>query len=173
MTTLATRDLSNQPNSDLKVGEYILITGWCGPRAFIRTVRMGPLVSEAMSPDDSEGAEPNRMLFGDVIRIDAIDYPHAMATVLQSNGKPMLIDLDLKEFDCRRAGPEYLREAMKRNKVRGPLAVRWQAILASSACGLALGSAMAQAMGGHWVLAIAYSGWALSAATTWALLRRK
>lgn len=107
----------DRPNGDIVAGQFILITAWCGRKAFVK--RIGDMMSifrgcELYADENDEDAVPNRMLFGDVIEIVAVDWPNAIAVVHGSSGNRVnAMHLDLREFECKAADPAYV-QAVKR-----------------------------------------------------------
>lgn len=108
------------PNADLVPGDIVLITEWVKGKAFVRTNFGGQLLIQELVPTgeaDEANVRPNQYLFGDVVEIVGIDYPWAVCTVHSarvtgSDYTRWRIALDLREFNCRKARPEYL-EALR------------------------------------------------------------
>jgi hypothetical protein len=106
-------------NGDLKPGDFILIEEWHGEKAFLKTsLAVTGYTSTFCKPED-EGAQPNRALKGDIVEIIAIDWPNAAVRVHQSCGHSGLSDLDLREFTCRKASPDYIAAVVVKPEVRG------------------------------------------------------
>lgn len=98
----------DKPNGDLKPGDHFLIETWCGERAFIRVISNGLMPRAEYASEPGEDTKPNPAYRGDILRIDAIQYPHALATVWTPNAPPSHAQLDLRTFNAVTAELAYM-----------------------------------------------------------------
>jgi len=99
----------------------IMITKWCKHRGYIKTSREGHVLMQEMVADPAEDerttSRPNAAMFGDVVEVLAVDYPLAVVDVHSVahagfDYNRARVWLDLTEFECRLADPQYIAAVM-------------------------------------------------------------
>lgn len=110
MTGAATMD---KPNADLKPGQYIRITEWVRDKAFIRTAWNANVLTTETVAEPGEGTRRNQALFGAVLEVVAIQYPHIIVIVHAISGNAdyakSRMSIDCREFECEPCEPEYVK----------------------------------------------------------------
>jgi hypothetical protein len=101
-------------NGDVRAGEFLMLDEWHGAKAFVKSVVTAIGRMTVSASEGEEGASPNVAYVGDVLEILAVDYPNAIVRVHASCGHSAQTHLDLREFTCHRATPEYIAAVVKK-----------------------------------------------------------
>lgn len=115
-------DNKDRANGDLKPGDRVMIREWVKQKAFVKQrigamgMSMTEMVAEQETSDETTRVQPNQRFFGDVLEILAVDYPWAVCDLHSVQGPSdytrARITLNLTDFNCEKATPEYVTAVM-------------------------------------------------------------